>query len=416
MGHGAVNRTKGRLTARLRLSPTRYEAECLLAAGGMAEVFRGQAVFEDGTRHPVAIKRVLPSLAQQPLYQSMFRDEARLGMILRHPNVVRVHDARTVAGTFIMIMELVDGANLKALLEGVPTSSQGRNQALPVGVALMVARQVARGLAYAHAATAPQGGTPLRIIHRDVSPHNVLLSRHGEVKLTDFGLADANVHSRTQIEDGVAGGKLSYLAPEVVTQGEATQRIDVFGLGIVLWEMLAGQRLFSRGDDAGTVQAIARADVLPLPAGTSKEVDRFVNRLLAREPSHRPTAAQAAAELDWLAHRVAPGVDMRQVAELVQAHLGEGGSPEQAAGRAPARDGGIEALLTEELAQFALAAREQTAGAAPLDPDAFAGGALAEESGDEPWFPLGRRADSSQTDPRRATGRRRRPSERRRAR
>src|SRR5690606_24356219 len=182
-------------------------------------------------RHPVAIKRVLPELAGQPVFRSMFEDEARLGMALRHDNIVRVFDARDVGGTFIMIMELVDGTSLKDLL----ARAHVRRAPMPVPTAPPVARELARALDYAHTARDEQGRR-LGIVHRDVSPHNLLLGRGGRVKLADFGLADASVHE-TQLDDGMLGGKLGYLAPEIIRQEPTSHQIDIFALGIVLWEM-----------------------------------------------------------------------------------------------------------------------------------------------------------------------------------
>jgi serine/threonine protein kinase len=348
-----------RISTWLRRAPTRYEPQTLIARGGMAEVWKATAIFETGERHAVAIKRVLPQLAREKLYRSMFEDEARLGMLLRHPNIVRVYDARDIGGTFIMVMELVEGTSLKGLLD----RAHARRAPMPAPAALLVARELARALSYAHEASGPDG-RPLGIIHRDVSPHNLLLGKDGSVKLTDFGLADASVH-QTQLGSGLMGGKLGYLAPEMIEQKPVTPAVDVFAVGIVLWEMLAGRRLFQEADDAATVQAVARCAV-PRPSSLHRKipgaVDAVVARVLARDPSARPRSArQLVEELDAAIREIDPKVSPRDVALLVNLHL----ATEPKAQATSTLDA---ALFAQELEAFVQAGHD---GAAPLDPNLF---------------------------------------------
>lgn len=333
-----------------------------IAAGGMAEVWRGEGVFEDGGRHPVAIKRVLPALANDPLFRSMFEDEARLGMALRHPNIARVYDGREVGGTFIMIMELVDGTSLKRLLDG----AHERGAPMPVASALYVTWKVAMALHYAHAAV-DRDGAPMGIIHRDVSPHNVLLGRDGAVKLGDFGLADASVHSN-HLDDGMFGGKVAYLAPEVVLRRRGSHKVDVFGLGIVLWEMLAGRRLFERDSDEATLAAVGRCDppgIRSLNPKVPEEVASLLGRMLARRPEERFDAAECAAHLELAIERADPDVSARDIGLLVGLHLAtrrRRGAP---------LDREMAQLLSRELDVFA--GEDFDMGAEPLDPDSFLG-------------------------------------------
>jgi serine/threonine-protein kinase len=350
-----------RISTRLRRAPTRYVPVALIARGGMAEVWKADAVFEAGDKHLVAIKRVLPQLESDQLYRSMFEDEARLGMLLRHANIVRVYDARDIGGTFIMIMELVEGTSLKSLLE----RAHARGAPMPVASALHVGRELAQALAYAHEAVDNEG-RKLGIIHRDVSPHNLLLGKHGAVKLTDFGLADASVH-HTQLGAGMLGGKLGYLAPEIIDQKPASPSIDIFAVGIVLWEMLCGRRLFHGSDDAGTVRAVAQCQV-PLPSSVNRkvpaEVDRVVMRALARDPAARtPTAKALAEDLAGAVRSVDRDVSHRDVSLLVNLYLATEPKPEK-----PASGLGA-ALFAQELEAFVNAAG--TMGAEPLDPDLF---------------------------------------------
>lgn len=362
----AGTRRRARLSTRLRQSPTSYLPVERIAVGGMAEVWRGEAVFEDGGRHPVAIKRVLPELAKEPLYRSMFKDEARLGMSLCHENIVRVYDARDVGGTLIMIMELVDGTSLKDLLR----RAMDRRAPMPVATALHITLHLARALAYAHDVRDSEGN-PLGIVHRDVSPHNLLLSREGDVKLTDFGLADASVHE-TKLGGDMLGGKLGYLAPEIIEQKGATHLIDVFATGIILWEMLAGRRLFDAGSDAATVRAVAACQV-PAASDFNRrvpwEVDSLLGQLLTCDLEERvQSAGEAAQHLESLIAEVDPDVGARDVSLLVGLH--------QASRRSipPSPPSGLAELLQQELQAFLDADNpdaQSFEGAIPLDPDPF---------------------------------------------
>lgn len=323
----------------------------------MAEVWRADATFEDGGRHEVAIKRVLPSMGQ-PMFRTMFEDEARLGMMLQHPNIVRVYDARDIGGTYIMVMELVDGDSLKGLLE----RAHERGAQMPLPAALHIARELARALEYAHHAVDAQG-KKLGIIHRDVSPHNLLLGRDGSVKLTDFGLADASVNATLRSEDMV-GGKLGYLAPEIIRQQPHGAPIDLFALGIVLWEMLAGRRLFQGKDDSETVQKVARCEVpsiCEINGRVPSRVEALLLRLLAPDPVLRPSGAQVVQAVDELLAGAAVGPG--DVALLVGLHQAQKAreKPEEVVPL------GMAELLEHELEQFA------AGGDAPLDPRDFGG-------------------------------------------
>jgi serine/threonine-protein kinase len=351
-----------RISTRFRRGPTRYVPLRRLALGGMAEVWRGEAIFDGGDRHPIAIKRVLPHLAQDPMYRSMFQDEARLGMLLRHENIVRVYDARDVGGTFIMILELVDGTSLKAILD----RAQARGAGMPVPIALHLARELLRALQYAHDAV-DASGKHLGTIHRDVSPHNLLLGKDGGVKLADFGLADASVHE-TSMDGGMLGGKLGYVAPEIIQQKPASPSIDLFAAGIVLWEMLTGRRLFQGADDMATVRAVAKCEV-PAPSRLKKRVPKSVDALvlcaLAKDPAARPPSCEHfAKEIDALLDKIDPHVSNKDVGLVVNLHL---------AAEPPAPQPSAEALVdlfAQELEAF-VEGHTPDLGAAPLDPSLF---------------------------------------------
>jgi len=355
---------EARLSVDLRLAPTRYEPVARIAVGGMADVWRAKAVFDDGTSFPVAIKRVLPELASQPRFRRMFEDEARLGMLLKHPNIVRVYDARAVGDTLIMVMEYVDGAPLKALTD----HAESRGVGFPLAAALHITRELCRALAHAHRAVDAQGRA-LGVVHRDISPHNVLLGRDGAVKLADFGLAVATSNATPQAE-GVVGGKLGYLAPELLTAHPTTPAVDIFAAGVVLWELLTGRRLFGRTTDEETVQAVARCEVPPpsrLVRNVPPSVDALVAHALHADPAKRMSAAHAFAEaIDAVVDTTDRGVGPKDVGLLVGLFLA--GQRAMAAAAPP----DVAGLLAVELERFVLEGDARPdAGAAPLDPTDF---------------------------------------------
>ncbi len=253
----------------------RYRIIEKIDAGGMAEIYRGAAVSMDGFEKSVAIKRILPSLTQDAKFVAMFLDEARLSMQLNHANVVQILDLGKVGETYFMSMELVDGANLRRLMQ----RSIDLVRPFPINVACFIAMEMAKGLAYAHEKTDAQGHS-LGIVHRDVSPPNVLVSRQGEVKITDFGLAKAK--SNVSVSDSdVVKGKFAYLSPEVVDGKEPDARADIYAVGIILWEMLCGRRLFVARTDMETVELVRKGEVAK--AGTLREdVDEDLDKLLQR--------------------------------------------------------------------------------------------------------------------------------------
>ncbi|MBW2213474.1 MAG: protein kinase [Deltaproteobacteria bacterium] len=232
----------------------------------MAEVFLGEATSVQGFKKRVAIKRVLPHLASHTNFIGMFLDEARLGARLSHANIVSVFDIGKSDNSFFIVMEFVDGTNLKKIIETLRV----KGESFPLKDVLYIAMETCRGLSYAHELV-DDDGHPVDLVHRDVSPPNILISKRGEVKVTDFGLAKA----RTQLErtdPGVVKGKFSYLSPEVATGQDVDERADIFALGVCVWEMLAGRRLFLGDTDYETVQAVSNANV-PSLVGVHPEVE-----------------------------------------------------------------------------------------------------------------------------------------------
>ena len=306
--------------AEFRRGLARYAPIARVAAGGMGEVWRGEASFPDGHVQEVAIKRVLPHLSNDPLYRSMLEDEARLGMLLRHPNIVRVFDART-QGSFILVMEYVEGRSLRQILERL----SAHNSHVPVAACLHIAHSIAAALAHAHEAL-DDLGRELKVIHGDVSPHNVLMAVDGQIKLMDFGLARASANLTDRPADRISG-KYGYLAPEVVLRREATQSMDLFALGVVLWESLTGKRLFAVRNLNECRRAMRNFEVprasLLNPA-VNRQVDDLLALLLQRSPEARSPSARAfMGSVEELTAGLPENMCRQAAAKLVQLTLGE---------------------------------------------------------------------------------------------
>ena len=264
---------------------TTYTVLERLGGGGQAEVFRGTAETVKGFKKAVAIKRVLPHLTSNPQFVTMFLDEARLSLFLQHANVVQVFDISKAAdGTYFLVMEYVNGCDLKALI-----AYHKEHQVKDLALTLHIMVEAAKGLHYAHTLDHPHLHTPLGIVHRDISPPNIMLSKNGEVKVVDFGLAKAD--SQVEITDeGVVKGKFSYLAPEATLGLEVDARADVFALGIITWEMLTGWRLFSGDTPHKTVEMVKAARIPSITAlnpNVDQELEGIIRKALARDRDQR---------------------------------------------------------------------------------------------------------------------------------
>lgn len=294
----------------------RYVVVERIAAGGMAEVFRGESAGIEGFRKKVAIKRVLPKLSANRDFIRMFLDEARLCAYLSHSRCVQVFDIGQSGGAHFIVMEFVDGADLKAVLEYLAA----HGQKMSVEVASRITLDICEGLAYAHQAT-DHGGSPLNIVHRDISPHNVLITRYGEVKLVDFGLAKASSHLTDDDED-IVKGKFGYLAPEVTLGKGADKRVDIFAAGILFWEMLAGRRLFLGDTDVETFKLVRAAnvpDIRQIRPDVPEDVARVLAKALSRDPETRyQTADDFARDLSLVVAKQARPVSYQDVAKLVR--------------------------------------------------------------------------------------------------
>ncbi len=278
----------------------RYTLFDKIASGGMASVFLGRMTGAAGVRRAVAVKRLHPHLAEDPEFAPMLLDEARLTMRIRHPAVVATLDVVELRGELLIVMDYVVGPPLSQLFARARAKSTAERP--PSNVVTTVMASVLHGLHAAHE-TRGEKGEPLNVIHRDVSPQNILVGADGSARILDFGIAKAiGRHKSTQ--DGRAKGKLGYMAPEQLDTAELNRTVDVYAAGVVLWEMLTLERLFADASEAVTIAKVLRG-VVPKPSSTvsgiDPRLDEIVARALHRSPDERfPTAREMALALEQL--------------------------------------------------------------------------------------------------------------------
>ncbi len=276
--------------------PSRFGKYILLDrinSGGMAEVYRAKVTGVEGFQRLVAIKCMLPQLVEDAQFTNMFIDEAKLAAQLTHPNIVQIHELGRIGERLYIAMELVSGHDLRHIVR----TTQRLGMSLPPAFALYVIAKAAEALDFAHR-KASMDGSPLNLVHRDVSPQNILISYDGDVKVVDFGIAKASARA-TETQAGTIKGKFSYMAPEQVTGDEVDRRADIFSLGAVLYEALSGQRLFSGESDMSILDKVARVDITPVKefvAAGHPELMGLFNKTLARAPANRYGYASELAE------------------------------------------------------------------------------------------------------------------------
>lgn len=296
----------------------RYETLFRIAAGGMAEVYAARIIGEGGFEKIVALKRMLPTLAEDKRFVDMFLDEGRVAANISSPNVVQTLDLGSADdGSLYLVMELVIGVSLSALVRSVLKAREFMDPA----IAAELIAQAAMGLDDAHTATTPLG-EPLELIHRDISPQNVLVDGSGQVRITDFGVAKA-VQRQTRTQTGELKGKLSYFAPEQARGGDLTSRLDIFALGVVAWELIAGRRLFKADNAALVLQKVLRDPIQRVSEtrqGVSDALADAIAKALERDPDHRWQTAREFATA--LRASVRP-VSQREVGEYVRKYAAD---------------------------------------------------------------------------------------------
>ncbi len=262
----------------------RYQLLEKIGAGGMAEVFKARMKGEQGFEKIVAIKRIVPHMATNAEFVTMFVDEAKLAAQLNHNNITHIYDLGKVDAWHYIAMEYVDGKDLRTLLK----LGKERGFPLPAELALFIAAKIANALDYAHRRPAPDG-SELNLVHRDVSPQNILISDEGDIKLCDFGIAKAASKVSTTMS-GALKGKLQYMSPEQAWGKRLDRRSDIFSLGSVLYEMLTGAPLFEGDTDMSVLESVREGEVAPPTSRgveVPKRVDQIVLKALAKNPQER---------------------------------------------------------------------------------------------------------------------------------
>ena len=291
----------------------RYRVDQLLARGGMGEVYLGRITGEHGFERPIVIKLIRTELVSDERVAMMFVDEARIAAGLHHRNIVQIIDFDLFDGGAFLVCEHVDGCDLRSLLHQLRAPPR-------YDIAVSIIAELGTGLEAAHDASGDDG-QPLNLVHRDVSPSNVLLSFHGEVKVADFGVAKARSRSYHTVSNTIKG-KAPYMAPEQILGEAIDRRADVFSLGVLLFEITTRTRLYSASANALAMRQILDGDV-PDPAsrrpGFPPELAQIVRKALAREPANRYQTARALVdELDQLAHAKRWTMSRSAIGDLVR--------------------------------------------------------------------------------------------------
>jgi serine/threonine protein kinase len=290
-----------------------------IGKGGMAEVYRAVTQGVEGFRRMFVVKRILPDKSTSPEFIQMFGDEARISAVLHHPNIVQVYDFGQVNGAYFLAMEYLLGKDLSSVMRVLRASKA----AMPPSLAAFIAQQVAVGLSYAHTLRRSTGES-MGIVHRDVTPSNIMLLHAGGVKVLDFGIAKAtSAVRRSPDESGgtKVKGKCGYLSPEQARSGQVDARADIFALGVTLWEMLTGKRLFTGANEFETLRNVLQRPVPPpsvVRPGVPAELDRVVLRALERDLDKRyRSAEQMANDLEQILR------DARYESQSLRRLLGE---------------------------------------------------------------------------------------------
>ncbi len=296
----------------------RYVLYRQIGSGGMATVYFGRLLGPVGFSRTVAVKRLLPQYARDPEFVTMFLDEARLAARLRHPNIVPTLDVVTTQGEVFLVMEYVQGESLAQLMR----ASAERGAAIPQRIAASIVSGALLGLHAAHEARDSRG-MPLNLVHRDVSPHNILVGVDGTARLLDFGVAKANGRAQHMTRDGRIKGKLGYMAPEHLAGETVARESDVYSAAVVLWEALAGRKLFAGAQEVAAFARASRPPIIEPPSAHRPQVtpamDAVVMRGLAWDAHDRfATARDMAAALV----KVVGPVSVLEVAEWVEGAVG----------------------------------------------------------------------------------------------
>lgn len=304
-------------TSRAGLTPEvlgRHRLLFHIGRGGMADVYLAAALGPSGFHKEVVVKALRPELAESEDFLEMFMDEARLAARMRHPNVVQTLEVAREDGVHYMVLEYYEGQTLDRLMR------RREGEGLPLAIALHIAREVASALDYAHTLVDVQG-QPMGVVHRDVSPQNIMIGYEGRVRLLDFGVAKASTHT-SETRAGDFKGKIAYMAPEQAAGLPVDARTDVYALGVVLYELVSGKRMWGGVPDASVAARLLAGKVPPptFDEGVPSEVRSVLARMLAPDPAQRfPSAAALRSAIEVLLEQLGAHVDDRQLSGLMLA-------------------------------------------------------------------------------------------------
>ena len=339
----------------------RYAIVKKIADGGMAEIFLAKHSGAEGFERLVIVKRILPAFSADPQFRNMLVDEAHIAMTLNHSNIVPVLDLGRSGGRYFLVMELVDGWDVQTILLRAKQTSYP----LPLGLALYVTAEICRGLGYAHSRKRPDGKA-LGIVHRDISPQNVLVSEHGEVKVTDFGIAKA-LGRRDRTKTGVIKGKLDFMSPEQAQGGALEAASDIFSVGTVLYLLTTRRKPFEAPSDLEALLKVQRGEFTP-PEDVAPDLPSKVAKIIKKAMQNKPSDRYKSAEDMLHALEEILRSDFRSPGQSeLQKWLGELGSRDQAptASRLPGLP--TSAQNTMPLAEEDLIALEDTSTVAQFD-------------------------------------------------
>src|SRR3954462_9254088 len=296
----------------------KYKLVRLIAAGGMAEVYLARQAGAAGFEKLVCLKRILPHLARDKQFVEMFLNEARLAARLDHPNIVSIYDLGEASGNYFIAMEFIDGPSLRAAAK----RALERGERLPIPEIVKIVSMAAAGLHYAHDLT-DAAGKPLGLVHRDISPDNVLVHRNGTAKVVDFGIAKA-ASSSSQTRTGTLKGKVAYMPPEQLRGEQLDRRTDVFALGVVLYELLAGKRPWEGTSEVALIGKIMTEEPQPLGQireDAPQELIDIVDRALAKDRSQRyQSCHELQSDLEALIVHMGQSISPARVSDFVKAY------------------------------------------------------------------------------------------------
>jgi serine/threonine-protein kinase len=264
----------------------KYQLIRKIATGGMAEVFLAKAAGPTGFQKKLVVKRILPHHSEDPSFIEMFLSEAKLAAELNHPNIVQIFDFGEVGGQYYIAMEYIDGPNLRVLAQ----RARSVGEPIPFATCAKIISHACEGLAFAHDFKDPETRSALNLVHRDISPDNILLSKVGAVKVVDFGIAKVSTQTH-RTKSGVIKGKMAYMPPEQLGRQDMDRRVDVFALGMVLYELLTGQLPFDATSEVSIIQAIMSeepfAPVSSLRPDVPPELERIALTCLEKDRERR---------------------------------------------------------------------------------------------------------------------------------